>query len=368
VTTLSAPFTSTTNITSCEYTTNGSTWLAATVSGTAPSFTCTKSSITSLVDGTSYTFNMHATNSGGTTAATSLARIGDTVSPTSPVLTAIPGNAQVSLSWTTATDARSGLHATTPYKVVFATGATAPANCSSGTQIYLDTGNSYSHTGLTNGTQYSYRACAIDAVSNMSAGTTASATPSPQTYTVTVQPATIDNGITAYTPNQQRGSEDYFALGVKNTIDIASILLSFDFSANVPVGATVNTATLSLYFSSPINARVIVCDRLRRTDWVEDQSTWNIYKNNNSWSTAGALNTSTDMDTTNEASVTTTSSAGWFSWNVKNQVQYARDSVSGVAHFLIRDTSASISSHQYLYSSEYATTSLRPKLYIEYTY
>ncbi|MFZ2414884.1 MAG: fibronectin type III domain-containing protein, partial [Minisyncoccia bacterium] len=98
----------------------------------------------------------------------------DVEAPTNPVLTATAGDTQISLSWTTATDTGVGLHLTTPYKVVFATGATAPADCS-GTALYSGTATTYTHTGRTNGTQYSYRVCAIDNVSNMSSGGTGSA-------------------------------------------------------------------------------------------------------------------------------------------------------------------------------------------------
>ena len=100
----------------------------------------------------------------------------DSQAPTNPSLTATPGSGQIALSWTAATDSGSGLHSTTPYKVVFATGATAPANCSSGTALYSGTATTYTHTGLTNGNTYSYRVCALDALSNISAGTTASGT------------------------------------------------------------------------------------------------------------------------------------------------------------------------------------------------
>jgi type II secretory pathway pseudopilin PulG len=183
VTSLTASFTSDTTVTTCEYTINGSTWTAATVSGTIPNFTCTKSNISGLTNGTSYIFNMRATNSGGTGTGTAQTRICDTVAPTNPTLTAIAGNTQVSLSWTQASDAGSGLNTTTPYKLVYVTGATAPTDCNSGTTIYSGTNTSYIHTGLTNGTQYSYRICAIDAVSNMSAGGVGSATPvSPAIY------------------------------------------------------------------------------------------------------------------------------------------------------------------------------------------
>jgi hypothetical protein len=97
----------------------------------------------------------------------------DATAPTNGTLSATAGNTQVSLSWSGFTDATSGIGS---YKLVYATGA-APSTCSSGTQIYSGTGTSYTHTGLTNGTTYYYRACAIDNAQNTSSGSTASATP-----------------------------------------------------------------------------------------------------------------------------------------------------------------------------------------------
>ena len=83
---------------------------------------------------------------------------------------------QINLSWPTATDSGFGMHATTPYKLVRATSATAPANCSSGTTIYSGTALSYNNTSLTASTQYSYRLCAYDVAGNVTAGLTATAT------------------------------------------------------------------------------------------------------------------------------------------------------------------------------------------------
>jgi|Deesub1362A_J573_1020465.scaffolds.fasta_scaffold00537_4 predicted CxxxxCH...CXXCH cytochrome family protein len=161
------------DVTSCEYTTDGSTWNAGSLSGTSPTWTCTANP-TGLSG--SLTINMRATSSGGTGTATPINRTVDSTAPTDGTLTATPGNAQVSLSWTAASDGESGLASTNTYRVVYDTAGT-PANCNAGTQIYQGTGTSYTHTGLTNGTTYYYRVCATDAVGNESVGATASATP-----------------------------------------------------------------------------------------------------------------------------------------------------------------------------------------------
>jgi subtilisin family serine protease len=119
----------------------------------------------------------------------------DTAPPTVGTLTAAFGNQANTLSWTAATDATSGVDR---YRLVFATG-TAPASCASGTLAYEGANLSYTHAGLTNGTTYGYRLCAVDKAGNVAAGVTASARPRPEadapTGTMTL------NGGAAYTPN-----------------------------------------------------------------------------------------------------------------------------------------------------------------------
>ncbi|HKU36703.1 MAG TPA: S8 family serine peptidase [Polyangiales bacterium] len=91
----------------------------------------------------------------------------DKTSPSMGSLTATPSAGRVSLSWTAASDAGSGLSA---YKLVWAKSTSAPA-CTAGTLAYTGLGTAYSHTGLTAG-KYSYRLCATDVAGNTSAGLT----------------------------------------------------------------------------------------------------------------------------------------------------------------------------------------------------
>ena len=97
----------------------------------------------------------------------------DTVAPTNGTVTPTPGVGQVTLDWTGFTDTGSGIG---NYKVVFSRGS-APASCSEGKQIYNGPDTIYMHTGLTAGTTYYYRVCAIDEAGNTSTGKTAKAKP-----------------------------------------------------------------------------------------------------------------------------------------------------------------------------------------------
>lgn len=181
--TITTQFTDAESAITCEYTTNGTTWTAGTVSGTGPTYTCTANP--SGLSGT-LTINMRATSSGGgPTTASSITRTVDTSVPTDGTLTVTPGNLQNSLSWTTATDAGSGISS---YILRYATGATPPASCAVGTAVpgspFSSATLSTTHTGLINGTQYSYRICATDNIGNTSGGATGSGTPTAVVSTI----------------------------------------------------------------------------------------------------------------------------------------------------------------------------------------
>lgn len=101
----------------------------------------------------------------------------DTVAPVGGTLTATYGDASNTLSWTAAADVTSGVAS---YTLVYATGLTAPASCAVGTNLGSLTGTTFVHTGLTNGTTYSYRLCAVDQAGNIAVGVIASKAPKPE--------------------------------------------------------------------------------------------------------------------------------------------------------------------------------------------
>lgn len=182
----------------------------------------------------------------------------------------------------------------------------------------------------------------------------------------TIQPSTIDTFLTEASATNNAGTNIF--LYVKPTTSRLRTILTFDFSAVIPAGVTITLATLSLYTVTALASRTITVYRLLRTNWVEAQATWNIFKTSNNWGTAGALNTTTDITTTDAATSASLSAAGWQAWTVTAQAQTALDSVSGMAHFLVADVGATVSGNLIYSSRQYTTdTSLRPKLYIEYT-
>ncbi|HTU58812.1 MAG TPA: hypothetical protein VMF89_10270, partial [Polyangiales bacterium] len=99
----------------------------------------------------------------------------DSTAPTSGMLSGEPGNAKNTLSWTAATDAKSGVAG---YKLVMALDAVP--ECDTGTSVYTGTALSYTHTGLENGRLYIYRICASDVAGNVASGPSLVLRPAPE--------------------------------------------------------------------------------------------------------------------------------------------------------------------------------------------
>ncbi|MFZ4858146.1 MAG: CxxxxCH/CxxCH domain c-type cytochrome [Desulfuromonadaceae bacterium] len=165
-------------VTGCEYTTNGTAWTAtgAVVSGSGPTYTCTATptGLTGVL-----TINMRATSSGGVGTATALTRTVDATAPSNSTLTILPGNASNNIFWSAATDTGGG--AIGSYVLVYAASSTAPLDCASGTAVpgspFSSSIFSAVHSGLANGSAYSYRICAQDTLNNKSVGVVRTATP-----------------------------------------------------------------------------------------------------------------------------------------------------------------------------------------------
>jgi transcription elongation factor len=183
-----------------------------------------------------------------------------------------------------------------------------------------------------------------------------------------MQPSTADASL------YQGAADTNYGTVINVETDMASgamfrSIFSFDFSALVPTGATITSAILSLFHrSNYATGRTIAVYRLLRTDWVESQATWNSYKTGSAWGTAGCGNSTTDYTTTNGATAVTGAGAETMTWDVKAQVQTARDSVGGVAHFLLMDTGATGACDNTWRSKNYTDDpTLCPKLVIAYT-
>lgn len=150
--------------------------------------------------------------------------------------------------------------------------------------------------------------------------------------------------------------------------------LQFDFSS-IPAGSTINSATLTLTLeaassSYAANNRAMKVYRLLR-NWVEAEVTWNVFSSGNSWSTAGAANTTTDREATDIGSVTIlTSAADESEVAITLTASKIQEMISGGVFtnngFLLQNDTETNDRHDF-HSSETATGSKAPKLVIDYT-
>jgi len=118
-------------------------------------------------------------------------------------------------------------------------------------------------------------------------------------------------------------------------------LLKCDMTS-LPAGATVSAATLGLYWygnydGSPVGRTFNVC-KVRRSDWSESQSTWNLFKTSNNWGTAGALNTSTDIDTSTAVGSVVPASFGWMTWSTLSLVNDAITNTGKILNLKLYDS------------------------------
>ncbi len=121
---------------------------------------------TTVAAGTTYNYTVKAYDAAGNISSASnkvkvtTSTSSDTTPPSAPTnLAATPSSTQVALSWTASTD-NVGV---TGYNVFRCTGTCTPTS-----QIATPTSNSYTDTGVTGGTTYSYLVKARDAAGNLS--------------------------------------------------------------------------------------------------------------------------------------------------------------------------------------------------------
>jgi alpha-tubulin suppressor-like RCC1 family protein/fibronectin type 3 domain-containing protein len=141
---------------------------------------------TGLTNGTTYYYVVTASNAGGSSPASAQVAATPVAPPTVPTgLTAAPGNARVSLSWTAVSGATS-------YKLRRSTvSGSGYADFAGNTA----TGTTLVNTGLTNGTPYYYVVAAVNAGGSSAWSAQVAATP--------VAPPVAPTGVTAVSGNAQ---------------------------------------------------------------------------------------------------------------------------------------------------------------------
>lgn len=191
--------------------------------------------------------------------------------------------------------------------------------------------------------------------------------------TLTIQPSGKDTYLNIGAPTNNQGGSS--SIVVRDRIGSTSrTILEFDITG-LPAGATLGSANLQLYYSrystystdTDPSGKTVWTYKLARTDWVELEATWNIYKTGSNWTVAGGDYVIADPV---GGSTTFPADFDWMTWDVLAIVQDAYDS-SIAAEFLVKFETEDLSSNYsqgYFYSSNYTTdTDYCPQLVITYT-
>ena len=167
-------------ITEWEYQQDGGSWTDISGSGAST----TSHTVTSLTNGTAYTFKVRAVNTHGDGAESDAATATPATTPAAPTgLSATDGNTQVTLSWTAPTS--TGGANIIGYKYSKDNGATYTATGATTT--------SHTVTGLTNGTGYTFKVRAVNRQGDGAESTAATATPATTPAAPTGLTATPDS-------------------------------------------------------------------------------------------------------------------------------------------------------------------------------
>jgi len=185
--------------------------------------------------------------------------------------------------------------------------------------------------------------------------------------TLVVQPSAKDTRLEQNHPDSAYGSDVSLNIADREGISYHPIL-EFDVS-ELPADQTLLSATLELYYYAYIAddpvGKAVLAYKLTRTDWVEAQATWNIYKTGSNWTTPGGDYVTSDPD---GGTTDFPADYGWMSWSV---LAIVNDAYAGSipAEFLVRFETEEVPGFTLasFYSNNYTdNTDLCPKLTIVY--
>ena len=135
-------------------------------------------------------------------------------------------------------------------------------------------------------------------------------------------------------------------------------LIEFNVS-EVPSENTITSAIMQLYVSS-INGNLTLKVYRLTSPWIETESTWNNMSSSNPWTTAGG-------DYLNEITALNISEIGWYNFTITSAVRnWINGSYENYGLILISEN-ATNGNYTTIYSSDYSTAGLRPRITIDYT-
>ena len=220
--------------------------------------TSTTFSDTGLTASTSYSYRVRATDAAGNLSAysnTASATTSDTQPPTAPSsLTATSVSvSQINLAWTASTD-NVGV---TGYRVERCSGA----GCTTFAQIGTPTSTTFSDTGLTASTSYSYRVRATDAAGNLSAYSNIASATTPAQDT---QPPTAPSNLTATSISSNQINLAWTAS--TDNVGVTGYRVERCSGAGCTAFAQIGTPTSTTFSDTGLTASTSYSYRVRATD------------------------------------------------------------------------------------------------------
>jgi hypothetical protein len=169
-----------------------------------------------------------------------------------------------------------------------------------------------------------------------------------------------DTRISAEVPNSNLVSSD-LKVGAKQNL---ATLIRFNLSS-IPSNAIIESASLSLFGIGREGSGTFDIDTYAvYRPWIDSQATWNKASAADSWTKAGCNGVPWDRAEM-PGSYVIIGPVGWYTWNVREDVQRMVNQPESNQGWLLRQSTAR-PGVLYMCSSEYRTVSMRPKLVVTY--